>query len=114
MAPRSDTYRICKTILHQGFLLPLPQIVQPVMWAYALDALSIVPQPDFLVLADECTDFHHSFNLSDEFSTLQPGENIDMDDGEGRAKTCEVVNPGNFSHDLSFLALYPNNAEEPV
>jgi hypothetical protein len=30
-----DSYRLAKTILRQGSLLPLPQIVQPVMWAYA-------------------------------------------------------------------------------
>ena len=41
--PISDTYRVAKTVLHQSFLLPLPQIVQPVMWAYALDTLSLMP-----------------------------------------------------------------------
>ena len=112
----TDSYRIAKTIMHQGFLIPLPQIVQPVMWAYAMDTLSILPQPDFLILADECADYHHSFDLSDEFSNLGAEARNDVEmAGDGRTKkTCEVVNPGNFSHDLSFLALYPNNKEEPV
>lgn len=88
------------------------------MWAYAMDTLSILPQPDFLILADDCGDYHHSFDLSDEFSNFeaqQPArEDVDMD-GEGSAKkTCEVINPGNFSHDLSFLVLYPSNKDEPV
>ena len=44
-------------------------------------------------------------------------EDIEMVDEDGNArarKTCEVVNPGNFSHDLSFVAIYPNNSDEPV
>jgi len=85
------------------------------MWAYAMDTLALVPHPDFLVLADECSDYHHSFDLSDEFSSEPAShENVAMrDDGEPK-KTCDVVNPGNFSYDLSFLVLYPSNAEEPV
>ena len=75
----TDTYRVAKTILHQGFLIPLPQIVQPVMWAYAMDTLSILPQPDFLVLADECGDYHHSFDLTDEFSTMGSEARDDAD-----------------------------------
>lgn len=88
------------------------------MWAYAMDALSILPQPDFLVLADECADFHHSFDLTDEFTSqgAKAREDMDMEDENGTKtrRTCEVVNPGNFSHDLSFVALYPNNKEEPI
>ena len=38
------------------------------MWAYAMDTLSLTPHPDFLILADECSDYHYSFDLSDEFS----------------------------------------------
>lgn len=113
--PVSDTYRLAKTILHQSFLLPLPQIVQPVMWAYAMDTLALVPHPDFLILADECSDYHYSFDLGDEFSSHRgpvASEDVDMDDSTPR--TCNVVNPGNFSHDLSFLVLYPSNASEPV
>lgn len=83
------------------------------MWAYAMDTLSLLPQPDFLILADECSDYHHSFDLTDEF-TSQGGqqvmrENTDMKDEEGQPRICDVVNPGNFSQDQSFLVLYPSN-----
>ena len=85
------------------------------MWAYALDTLSITPQPDFLILADDCSDYHHCFDMNDEFSTGEASkENAEMSDDEAKKKKCSVVNPGNFSHDLSFLALYPNNEDEPV
>lgn len=113
------SYKVAKTILHQGFLTPLPQIVQPVAWAYAMDTLSIMPQPDFLILADECVDYHHSFDLNDAFSTTnrdEAGADAEMaeDDDEVERKRCEIVNPGNFSHDLSFLALYPNSENESI
>ena len=39
---------------------------------------------------------------------------MEDDNGTTTRRTCEVVNPGNFSHDLSFVALYPNNKEEPI
>ena len=39
------------------------------MWAYAMDTLALVPHPDYLILADECSDYHYNFDLSDEFST---------------------------------------------
>eukprot|EP00353_Schmidingerella_taraikaensis_P010783 CAMPEP_0185569274 /NCGR_PEP_ID=MMETSP0434-20130131/1946_1 /TAXON_ID=626734 ORGANISM="Favella taraikaensis, Strain Fe Narragansett Bay" /NCGR_SAMPLE_ID=MMETSP0434 /ASSEMBLY_ACC=CAM_ASM_000379 /LENGTH=97 /DNA_ID=CAMNT_0028184011 /DNA_START=1897 /DNA_END=2190 /DNA_ORIENTATION=+ len=84
--------------------------------------MALVPHPDFLILADECSDYHYSFDLADEFSTgskNQTGPAATRDDVEMHAdgatpRTCQVVNPGNFSHDLSFLVLYPNNASEPV
>ena len=85
------------------------------MWAYAMDALALLPPPDFLILADECSDFHHSFDLNDEFLSSHSNENVPMEEEIGVSKKrCEVVNPGNFSHDLSFLALYPNNVNESI
>jgi hypothetical protein len=39
--------------------MPLPQVTQPVIWDYAVDAFNLTPHPDFLVLADECNDYHH-------------------------------------------------------
>ncbi len=58
------------------------------MWAYAMDTLSLLPQPDFLILADECSDYHHSFDLTDEFSSQGESqvmrENTDMKDEEGQ------------------------------
>ena len=81
-----------------------------------MDTLSLMPQPDFLILADECNDYHHSFDLKDEFSSRgnTPRDNNEMEDEDGPRKFCEVVNPGNFSHDLSFLALYPCSTDEPI
>jgi hypothetical protein len=52
--PVEDGYKVAKTILMQGMLMPLPQIVQPLIWSCALDCLNLTPEPDFLVLADEC------------------------------------------------------------
>ena len=54
----SDTFKLAKTILHQGHLLPIPQIVQPIMWAYG-DVFHLTPHPDYLVLADDCQDYYH-------------------------------------------------------
>lgn len=75
-----------------------------------------------MVLADECTDYHHSFDLNDEFSGNAEksaagvsGADVEMcEDEDVDRKRCEVVNPGNFSHDLSFLALYPNSENESI
>ena len=86
------------------------------MWAFAMDTLALVPHPDYLILADECSDYHYNFDLSDEFSRNRgraPGEDVDMD-GSATPRSCNVVNPGNFSHDLSFLVLYPSSTSEPI
>lgn len=81
-------------------MLPLPQIVQPVIWNYAVDCLNLTPEPDFLVLADECQDFHHKFDV-DDFADDQP-----------TSKACHVLNPGNFANDHSFAVLYPLRSNE--
>ena len=54
--------------------------------------------------------------MKDEFSSRgnAPRDINEMEDEDGPRKFCEVVNPGNFSHDLSFLALYPCNTDEPI
>ena len=90
-----DTYKVCNTILKQGFLLPLPQITQPVLWNYATDCLNITPEPDILILADECQDFHYKFESSDQ------------SEDEEQMRTSHVVNPGSFANDHSFVVLYP-------
>ena len=112
-----DTYKVARSVLHQSFLMPLPQIVQPVTWAFAMDTLALTPHPDFLILADECSDYHYTFDLGDEFSSqpVAAGEDIEMrQDSDAPQRACQVINPGNFSQDLSFLVLYPNNASEAV
>ena len=53
-----DSFKLAKTILHQGSLMPLAPILQPVMWSYG-DCLHLHPHPDFLILADECEDFFY-------------------------------------------------------
>ena len=45
--------------------MPLAQIIQPVLWSFAVDCLNITPEPDFLVLADEYDDYHHEINIDD-------------------------------------------------
>ncbi|TNV81490.1 hypothetical protein FGO68_gene12645 [Halteria grandinella] len=99
----SETLRVANTIVLQGNLMPLPQIVQPVTWSFAKDALNIVPHPDILILADDCQDYHHSIPVNSEFK-------------EEPVTHVQVVNPGNFAFDRSFLMLYPNagSAEEMV
>ena len=82
-----------------------------------MDTLALTPHPDFLILADECSDYHYTFDLGDEFSSqpVPTGEDIEMrQDSDAPQRACQVINPGNFSHDLSFLVLYPNNASEAV
>lgn len=44
-------------------MLPLPNLVQPLMWSHAMDTLNITPEPDYLVLADECKDFYYPVPL---------------------------------------------------
>ena len=84
-----------------------------------MDTLALVPHPDYLILADDCSDYHYTFDLSDEFSSqvVTGREDIEMrqdGDNETPQRTCQVINPGNFSNDLSFLVLYPNNVSEAV
>ena len=86
--PVEDSFKVAKSIFRQGFLLPLPNIVQPVMWTYAFDSLNISPEPDFIVLSDECKDYYHRMPLYEQ----APGESSGT-----AAKTCHIVNPGNFS-----------------
>lgn len=64
-------------------------IAQPVMWSYALDVLNITPEPDILILADECKDYHHQFKSKD------------------KKGVTHVLNPGNFAQDQSFCMIYP-------
>ena len=79
--------------------MPLPSIVQPVMWSYAFDCLNLSPEPDFLIMADECKDYSYRVPLEE----VPPGEDV------GKAKTCHVVNPGNFGADGTFTVIYPGN-----
>ena len=76
--------------------MPLPQIVQPVLWAYAADTLNLTPEPDYLILADEVEDSYNKFTLNE------------LNDFQGKSdKVIHVINPGNFATDSSFTVVYP-------
>ena len=61
---KSDAYKVAKTVLRQGFLMPLPTIVQPVLWSYGVDTLNLSPEPDFLILADDSEDSYTRVTLA--------------------------------------------------
>jgi len=58
----------------------------------------LTPEPDYLILADECNDYYYSIPLYE----ISPDE-------QTQQKTCHVLNPGNFSSDRSFVVVYPYN-----
>jgi hypothetical protein len=89
---KDDTLKVARTILHQGQLMPLSSVVQPVMWTFAKDCLNLVPHPDYLILADDCADYHHKLPVED-------GSHV------------HVMNPGNFAIDRSFLVFYPKTED---
>ena len=101
-----DTFRIAKTILHQGSLMPLAPIVQPIMWAYG-DALHLYPHPDFLVLADECEDYHYHIPVNGHKTSYHDVSKLGNEDMNDELKTVTVINPGNFGLDRSFTVVYP-------
>ena len=68
------------------------------MWTYAQDCLNLTPEPDYLILADECNDYYYNIPLVE----VTPDE-------KSQQKTCHVLNPGNFSYDRSFVVIYPYN-----
>ena len=87
--------------------MPLPQIVQPLLWAYAFDALSICPTPDYLVLADECE--YYQYDVENEMQ-VKFGQTGDVDmvaDDEEQREMCRVSNPGSFATDQTFTVIYP-------
>jgi DNA polymerase epsilon subunit 2 len=78
------TEQLVESILDQGHLCPLPLHVKPIYWE--LDyTLRILPLPHLLVLAD------HTDQYSFEY------------------KGCQVINPGSFSSDYSFVVYHPAN-----
>ena len=59
--------------------------MQPVVWNYAVDTLNLTPEPDYIILADECKDYHHRIPCT-----------LSGEEEEG-CKHVNVLNPGNFS-----------------
>ena len=100
-----DSFKVAKTILHQGSLMPLAPIVQPVLWPYG-DTLHVYPHPDFLVLADECDDYHYTIPVNGHKTTFHDTTTLGNED-DSELKTVTVVNPGNFGADTSFVVIYP-------
>lgn len=85
IAPSDDhtlPTHLCRTITQQSHLCPLPLHVQPVMWPYD-NSLSLYPLPH-VVIAAEQYDQYEKFNQG-----------------------CQVINPGAFSLDFSFVVYYP-------
>ena len=87
---------MAKTILHQGSLLPLATIVQPILWSYG-DALHLYPHPDFLVLSDECEEYHYHIPVNGHKTTFHDADQKMGNEDQAALKTVTVVNPGKFS-----------------
>lgn len=68
-----DSFKVVKTILHQGSLMPLAPIIQPIMWSYG-DALHLYPHPDILVLADECEEYHYHVPVNGHKTTFHDAQ----------------------------------------
>jgi len=75
---------LVKTILDQSYLCPLPIEICPVYWNYA-HSLYLYPSPHLIVLADTNDDYMWKY------------------------QDCNVVCPGNFSANGSFIAYTPYN-----
>jgi len=78
---------LVKTILDQAHLCPLPLIVQPIHWSFD-HALRLYPPPTCVVLGDSHAWYKYTY----------------MDD-------CDVVNPGEFNVDFSFVLYSPATRE---
>jgi len=73
-----------QTILDQGHLCPLQLLSAPVFWQYDY-ALRLYPTPDALIIGN---------NHVDQFNSVCVGG-------------CDVMNPGSFSLDSSFVVYTP-------
>jgi hypothetical protein len=71
------------------------------MWSFAKDCLNLVPHPDYLILADDCADYYHKIPIDDCFVDEQQ-------------RHVNVINPGHFAQERSFVVLYPTKSEDDV
>jgi DNA polymerase epsilon subunit 2 len=71
-----------KTILDQGHLCPLPLVSCPIYWQFD-HALRLYPLPDALVMGDRDDQYYENY------------------------AECDVINPGPFSNDFSFVVYRP-------
>lgn len=42
-------------------------IIQPILWSYG-DAMHLHPHPDYLILADECSEYNYEVPVNDHDS----------------------------------------------
>lgn len=75
------------------------------MWSHS-DSLVLYPEPDFLILADDCEEYCYKMPLD----VALKNETEDKKDKE-EARTVTVLNPGVFGQDLSFAVVYPERNE---
>ena len=76
------TDHLVKTLMDQSHLCPLPLSVQPVYWNYD-NALRLYPLPDMVILGDYYDQYHSTY------------------------QKCDVLNPGSFPTDFSFVVYRP-------
>ena len=76
------TDHLVKTLMDQSHLCPLPLSVQPIYWNYD-NALRLYPLPDMVILGDYYDQYHSTY------------------------QKCDVLNPGSFPTDFSFVVYRP-------
>ena len=99
--------KIVNTLLGQASLMPLSPVIQPIIWSNS-DALHLYPEPDFLILADDCEQNMISVPLKQ--TEKEKRDNVPK-------KSIHVLNPGSFSHNFEFGVINPEweqNGENPV
>lgn len=68
------------------------------MWTYASDSLNLAPHPDYLILADDCQDYHHKIQV----------EGVEFEEPQ---KHVHVINPGSFAREKAFVVIYPTTED---
>lgn len=81
--------QLVQTVLDQAHLCPVPPTLQPVYWDYD-HAMRLYPLPDVLILADDCDEYHWTY--------------------EG----CAVFNPGSFPRETGFSVYHPATQDTEV
>jgi DNA polymerase epsilon subunit 2 len=80
------TKRLVNSIVRQAHLLPLPMHAKPIYWELDHN-FRLNPLPDLLVIGDQMEHFSH------------------------KLENTNVVNPGSFTSDFSFVVYRPNTRE---
>ena len=71
--------------------------------------MHLYPHPDFLIIADECDDYHYQVPVNGHKSTFHDRVQLGNEDQykDGQIETVTLINPGNFGSDKSFCVIYP-------